>query len=110
MAWVDPALADGDAAAGEALFRRCALCHSFDPAERKNGPHFLGVVGRDAAAVEGYDYSEALRQSGLVWTEEMLELYLADPQALVPGTRMGKGVADEGVRRDLIAYLKSRQP
>jgi cytochrome c len=103
--------ADGDAVRGERAFQRCYACHSVDPGETASlqGPSLLGVVGRRAASVPGFDYSEALREkgaAGLVWDAASLDRYLADPEAIVPGTRMSiPPVRDAQERADLIAYL-----
>ncbi|NSY99661.1 cytochrome c family protein [Agrobacterium tumefaciens] len=96
----------GDPTRGQQLFRRCSSCHSIQT-ENKSGPPLNGVVGRDAAVVEGYHYSTALSNSGLNWTEDALDNYLAGPTKLVRGTRMTVSVAREQDRADIIAYLKS---
>lgn len=103
-----PALAaDGNAEAGRQLYQeRCAACHS--PDFNGTGPAHRGVYGRAAAQAPGYaNYSKALKASGLVWTEQNLQRWLADPEKLVPGQIMGISVAEEQVRTDLIAYLKT---
>jgi cytochrome c len=100
--------AEGDAAAGEAVFKRsCAFCHSLDPAAKKQGPHLDGLIDRPAGSVAGFNYSPALAQSGIVWSAETLDAYLAAPTRRVPGTRMSVGVPSEKNRADLIAYLMS---
>ena len=85
----------------------CAACHSFGAGEQTIvGPNLHGVFGRAAGAVEGFDYSPALKLSGLVWTPRALDAWLADPGSFVAGTKMtftGYRSADD--RRDLIAYL-----
>lgn len=102
---------DGDAARGERAFQRCYACHSVDPAERAKlqGPSLFAIIGRPAAAIADFDYSEALRQkgaAGLVWDAVTLDLYIADPESVVPGTRMSvPPLRDEQERADLIAYL-----
>ncbi len=105
-----PALAAGDAAAGKAVFRKCAPCHSTEPVNRV-GPTLAGVVGRPVASVAGYGYSPAMRafsEGGRVWNEAKLAEYLQSPKAMVPGTRM----TFAGLRKvediaDLIAYPKA---
>lgn len=105
-----PALAAGDAAAGKAVFRKCAPCHSTEPVNRV-GPTLAGVVGRPVASVAGYGYSPAMRafsEGGRVWNEAKLAEYLQSPKAMVPETRM----TFAGLRKiediaDLIAYLKA---
>ena len=84
---------------------RCGGCHSVE-ADRV-GPRHAGVVGRRAGSVPGFDYSDAMKKSGIVWDEKTLALFLADPAKTVPGTSMGyAGVKDAQERGDLIAYLK----
>ena len=89
------AAAAGDASRGAKVYERCAACHSL--AHDRAGPRHCGLVGRRAASVPGFDYSPALRRSGLVWNERTLDRFLADPLAAVPGTSMGyDGVKDAG--------------
>jgi cytochrome c len=101
----------GDAARGERAFQRCFACHSVDPAEKTKlqGPSLYRVLGRPAAAMEGFEYSDALRSkaaAGLVWEAASLDRYLADPEAMVPGTLMSSPpLRDAQERADLIAYL-----
>lgn len=96
----------GDPVRGQQLFSRCSGCHSVQ-SENKSGPSLNGVVGREAASVEGYRYSTALSDSGITWTEDALDNYLAGPAKAVRGTRMTIGVSREQDRADIIAYLKS---
>lgn len=101
------ALAAGDPVAGEALYSRCLGCHALD--YHRTGPKHCGLIGRRAGGLPGYDYSPAMKSSGLVWNERTLERFLADPLKAVPGTTMTyAGVPDPRERADLIAYLKSR--
>jgi cytochrome c len=94
----------GDARAGAAIYERCAGCHAME-ADR-TGPRHCGLVGRRAGSVEGFDYSPAMKRSGIVWTRAALDRFLADPIKAVPGTSMGySGVADARERADLVAYL-----
>lgn len=96
-----------DRARGELLALACAACHRFRADEGALiGPHLQGVFGRRAASIEGFDYSGALRQSGLVWTPRSLEAWLANPAGFVEGTTMAfAGYRSAEDRRDLIAYL-----
>lgn len=90
--------------AGKAVYERCQGCHAL--ARDRTGPRHCGLIGRPAAAVPGFNYSEALRRSGLVWTQETLDRFLAAPLQVVPGTTMGyAGVANAADREALIAYL-----
>ena len=94
-----------DAQAGEAIYERCAACHSL--ANDRAGPRHCGLLGRRAGTVAGFDYSGAMKRSGIVWNERSLDRFLAAPTRVVPGTSMGyAGVADPVERADLIAYLR----
>jgi cytochrome c oxidase assembly protein Cox11 len=94
---------------GAQLFQQsCAACH--DAARNKAGPLLGGVAGRRAGSVLGYSYSSALRGAGLVWSDDNLDKWLADPRGFIPGARMPIKVSNDAVRRDIIAYLKSLSP
>jgi cytochrome c len=104
--------AEGDAGRGARVFQRCFSCHSVDPNEKPlQGPNLAGVIGRRAGTLPRFEYSEAMTaagRNGLIWTEEKLDLYVTDPEAVVPGTAMGPvRLAKPTDRADLIAYLKS---
>lgn len=104
-----PAWAAGDAQRGQQAYEaRCGGCHSVD-ADRI-GPRHAGVVGRRAGSVPGFAYSPALRQSGLIWDAALLERWLANPQALVPGQRMGYQLDNARERADIVAYLSTLTP
>jgi len=97
--------ADGDADAGRALYQtRCAACHSLD--YNGVGPAHRGVFGRAAGLAKGYAYSDALKSSRIVWNETTLDRWLANPEQVAPGQRMGFSVPDAHERADLIAFLK----
>ena len=102
------AAAAQDVAAGENTFKVCKACHQIgEGAKIAVGPVLNGVVGRPAGTYPGYNYSEANKNSGLVWDEATLTVYLKDPKAKVPGTKM----AFAGLKKDedianVIAYLK----
>ena len=99
------ALAAGDPNAGEAVYSRCLACHSLEV--NRTGPKHCGLFGRRAGSLPGFDYSQAMKRSKLVWNEKTLERFLADPLKTVPGTAMTyAGVPDAKERADLIAYLK----
>ena len=110
---VSAALADalppGDPAAGKTIFQKCAGCHSVGPgAINKTGPELNGIVGQEAAIVPGYDFSPAMKNSGVTWSEDKLAQYLRAPRAMIPGVKMTFG----GLQRDqdianVIAYLKT---
>jgi cytochrome c len=100
-----PAYSAGDPANGKTLYQaRCTACHSAD--YNGAGPAHRGVFGRPAGTVSGFAYSPALKASGLVWSETSLDRWLAEPEKLVPGQRMGVNVPEAQARADLIAYLK----
>ena len=102
-----PALAQ-DAAAGGAFFKqRCSTCHTVTPGQAPSlAPNLYGVVGRKAASTT-FNYSTALKASGLAWDAPTLDKFLTSPMKLVPGTRMLIPVTDPKQRADLIAYLAS---
>ena len=98
--------AKGDPARGEQLYARCAACHAL--AYDRVGPRHCGLLGRKAGAVADFDYSPAMKKSGIVWTAKTLDRFLANPARLVPGTTMTyAGVPDPKERADLIAYLEA---
>lgn len=96
-------------AAGEVMFRQnCMACHSPDPAKNAFGPTLVGVIGRPAGALPRFAYSDALKASGIVWTEDSLRQWLADNEKLVPGTRMRHvSITDPAAQDFLIAYISS---
>ena len=102
--------AQGDPAAGLNVFSlKCAACHSVTPdlAHGLLGPNLVGVAGRAAGTVPGWDFSAALKESKLIWTDENLKQWLTDPPALVPKTEMALKVPSRLEREDLIEYLKT---
>ena len=106
IAALSPAFAEGDPGRGETVYRQCAACHSFDPADRRPGPHLQGIFGRTAGAVEGFRYSEAMAASEIVWTGETLSAYLLNPRASLPGTRKPVGLRRESDIQDVLAFLR----
>jgi len=103
-----------DAAKGQAVFNRCRACHAVGPGARnKAGPQLNGVVGRRAASVPGFNYSNAMKAAaanGLVWTEPKLMAYLESPDTFLPqGVMAFAGIADDGQLKDLIAFLKTQK-
>jgi len=102
------AAAAADAEAGKADFKKCALCHTDEAGKNKIGPSLFGVVGRKSGSLENYNYSEAMKKFDHTWDAETLNTYLADPRAIVPGTKMiFPGIKDEKERQDVIAYLET---
>ncbi|HKM62160.1 MAG TPA: cytochrome c family protein [Acidisphaera sp.] len=106
-----PALAQ-DAAAGEKAFVVCRACHQIGPTAKNGvGPVLNGVVGRAAGTYPGFQYSDANKNSGITWTPDMLDKYLASPQTVVPHTKMiFPGIPDEQKRKDVIAFLEQYGP
>ena len=104
------ALAEGDAVAGKAVFRKCMPCHSTEPVN-KVGPTLSGIIGRPVASIADYNYSRAMTafaDGGKQWSEGLIAEYLMAPKAMVPGTRMTfAGLKKIDDIANLIAYLKN---
>ena len=112
----DVRASDGEAhVRGRELFSKCERCHELNP-ERGNriGPNLFNVIGRPAASVEGFGYSQGMRDvasGGLVWTRENLDRFLTDPRSVVRRTSMSfRGLDDDGERADIIAFLSTVKP
>ncbi len=91
---------------GKALYEaRCFGCHSVNA--NRIGPMHANVFGRKAGSVSGFEYSEALRKSDIVWNEQTLNQWLTNPETMVPGQQMDVSVKDEKDRKQLITYLKT---
>ena len=105
------ALAEGDAAKGEKVFRKCKACHVADAEKNKVGPHLVGIIGRKAASVEGYKYGKGITDAAEKigeWDEAKLVEYLADPKGYVGGkSKMTFKLKKEDQRMDVAAYLAS---
>jgi cytochrome c len=103
-----PALAqEGDPAAGEKVFNKCKACHVLDEEKNRVGPYLLGIFGRPAGTAEGFTYSPAMKDSGIVWDETTIAEYVADPRSYVPGNRMAfPGLKKEEDIANLLAYLE----
>jgi cytochrome c len=101
-----------DAEAGEKVFVKCKICHQVgEGAKNLVGPTLNGVVGRKAGMAEGYNYSDANKNSGIVWDEAALTEYLKNPKAKIPGTKMiFAGLTKEEDINNVIAYLKQFGP
>ncbi len=97
-----------DADLGKAAFKKCVLCHAVgEGAQNKVGPQLNGLDGREAGAVADFSYSEAHKNSGIVWNQATFRLYIKDPQAIVPGTKkVFAGIKDEREVANLWVYLK----
>jgi cytochrome c len=94
-----------DISAGRSAFeKRCTGCHALD--HEKSGPRLAGVVGRKAGMIPGFIYSDALKRSGVVWNEPILEKWLTDPEAVIPDTDMAFRLNNPAERTAIIAFLK----
>jgi cytochrome c len=111
LAWASLAHAAGDAAAGEAVFKKnCAVCHTTEEGKNKIGPSLFGVVGRHSASLAGYSYSDAMKKVDKTWDDQTLDTYLANPRALAPGTKMiFVGLKSDEDRQNVIAFLESQK-
>jgi cytochrome c len=101
----------GNAEAGEDVFKKCRACHAVGPdATNKVGPLLNGIIGRKSGTVDGFNYSDSNKEAGakgLVWSEAELLKYLENPQAYMPKNKMAfAGLKDEQDRLDVLAYLK----
>jgi cytochrome c len=106
LLFIAVARADGDATRGEARFQECAACHKLEAGVNEVGPTLHGLFARKAGELADFRYSPAMKRSGIVWTAETLDRYLADPQAMIPANRMPyAGMANPSDRSDLVAYL-----
>jgi cytochrome c len=97
-----------DAEAGQKVFNVCRACHQIGEGARNGvGPVMNGLFGRKSGTVEGYNYSEANKGSGITWDEAVFAEYIKDPKAKIPGTKMiYAGLKNEQQVKDLTAYLK----
>lgn len=102
-------LAGGSAEKGQSAAKKCAACHTFDSGgANKIGPNLHGIVGRALASVDGFSFSDALKNKGGSWGYAELDAFLANPKAAVPGTKMAfAGVKKAQERADVILYLRS---
>jgi cytochrome c len=99
--------AQGDAIRGEKLYEEsCKVCHSLD--QNGIGPKHRGVFGRQAGSVTNYEYSDALKKSGIKWSDETLDKWLTDSQTLVPDNKMFFSIDDAQDRSDIIAFLREK--
>jgi cytochrome c len=101
-----------DVAAGEQSFKKCLACHSIgEGAKNKIGPELNGLDGRHSGSAPGYSYSDANKNSGIVWSEATFKDYIKDPRAKIPGTKMiFPGIKNETEVGNLWAYLKQFGP
>ncbi len=98
-----------DVEAGKKVFNKCRACHQVGPTAKNGvGPELNGLIGRKAGSVEGYNYSDANKNSGLTWDEATFAEYIKNPKAKVPGTKMAfAGITKEQEIKDLTAFFKT---
>ena len=101
----EAARAEGDTARGEKKFEECAACHKLVSGVNDVGPSLFGVFGRKAGELADFRFSPALKRSGITWTPETLDAFIADPQQAVPANRMpyAEEMPDAAGRADLVA-------
>ena len=105
MAGVSAASAQSTAE-GEKVFRQCKACHSLEAGKKGVGPSLNGLIGRTSGKVEGFAYSPAMQAANIVWNEENLAKYIADPKGFVAGNKMAfAGVKKEEDLKNVVAYL-----
>ena len=109
IALPNAALAEGDAKKGKKVFKKCRSCHSLEAGKNGIGPSLNGIIGKAAGTAEGYDnYSTALVESGITWSEEELRKFVTSPTEKIPGTKMSfGGLKREKDKDNLLAYLIS---
>jgi cytochrome c len=97
-----------DAAAGEKSFNKCRACHQVgETARNMVGPLLNGLFGRKSGTIEGFNYTDANKNSGIVWDDAVFAEYIKDPKAKIPGTKMVfAGIKNEQEIKDLTAFLK----
>jgi len=102
---VDPAVASR----GAQVSSKCVACHAFDSRDNHVGPHLVGILGRQAGGLAAFAYSDAMRQSGVVWDKDSLKQFVMGPQQFIPGTNMGVSPLTEPEADELVSYLESMQ-
>ena len=100
--------AQGNPDRGRKAFIQCVICHSKEPNVHKTGPSLANIWGKKAGVIESFGrYSEAIKNTGIVWNDETLDAWLRDPRSFIPGTLMNmRGIKNAAERQDIVAYLK----
>lgn len=102
------AQAEGDVEAGKKVFKKCAICHSLEEGKKKVGPSLHGMFGRAAGSLEGFRFSNAMKDSGIVWNDETVAAYLKDPRGYIPKNKMAfPGLKKQKDLDNIIAFLKA---
>lgn len=102
--------AEADVKNGEKIYKKCYFCHTLNQPTNRMGPHLMELQGRKAGSVEGFLYSDAMKQAGdngLIWDDKTLKEFLLSPKTMIPGTSMRFWGLFEGQVDDLLAYLNS---
>jgi len=96
----------GDPVNGEKVFKQCQTCHYIVEGKNFTGPTLYGIIGRKAGTIPGFSYSKANRESGKVWSEQVMFDYLENPRKAIPGTKMSFiGLKKPQDRADVIAFI-----
>jgi cytochrome c len=110
LAILPAAAAPEESEDGKVAFNNaCRTCHSFKEGDNRLGPTLHGIVGRKAGSIEGFQFSSAMKSSGITWDEKNLDQFIANPESVVHGNAMKPfgGVADASERAKIVDYLKS---
>jgi cytochrome c len=99
--------ADGDAAKGKKVFAKCMACHTVEAGKNKVGPSLHAIIGRKSGTIEGFTYSDAMKNANVTWDDAELDKYLTSPKKEIPGNKMAfPGLPKPDDRANVIAYLK----
>jgi cytochrome c len=100
--------AAGNSEAGQRVFAaRCAVCHTTQPGENKNGPSLAAIAGSKAGSVPGFNFSAAMKDSGITWDDANLDTFLANPNGFIHGSKMFVNLPSSSDRENVIAYLNT---
>eukprot|EP01104_Vermistella_antarctica_P008042 TRINITY_DN19_c1_g1_i1.p2 TRINITY_DN19_c1_g1~~TRINITY_DN19_c1_g1_i1.p2 ORF type:complete len:124 (-),score=52.73 TRINITY_DN19_c1_g1_i1:296-622(-) len=105
-------ISDGNATSGAKIFKtKCAQCHTINKGgPNKQGPNLYGVHGRVSGTIDGYSYTAANKNKGVLWEDQTLFDYLLNPKKYIPGTKMAfAGLKKPKERADLIAYIREQK-